>query len=236
MALVVLLALVASAGMLAALRLLLRWVRRRHRYSPWPEVGWLTPEESPLGRRVLDCRGYCKLMPGPPRDKIVERFQALRRMSLEQLRDCLPEGSDPAGYELSWDFNEGEALRLRAGFHATDVEDRWLIRYAHGRLYFQRSWTGVLVYVAEIRPEHGGARLTRLWLRGSDSACPEQRLLHIAIVRYLIDSHLLGRLAAVPVPSDLASEPLKMALFAFSIAGRRGEYAEPFYPDSAPPH
>jgi hypothetical protein len=125
-------------------------------------------------------------------------------------------------------------VRLRAGYKASALEDRWIIRHERGRLGFQRSWTGALVYVAELCDDgDDGGRITRLWLRASDSETPEQSALHVALVRYLIDSHLLQRTAAVPVPAELAGDPMKMALFAFRIGGRHAEYAEPFWPNAA---
>lgn len=224
----------------------LRRLRAMRRYSDIPEVRWIGAGESPLGRRVLDCRGYCKLMPGPSRERVAARFTQTREAPLQELLGQLPEGAAADdGRPLGWRFNEGERRRLEAGFPAAakdaDEEDRWIIRYGEGRLYFQRSWTGALIYVAELEPDGSGARVTRLWLRQRDQG-PEESFhepyalpaLHEAIARYLIDSHVLGRTAAVPVPAELVGEPQKMALFAFSIAGRRGEFAEPFWPRHEP--
>jgi hypothetical protein len=222
------LGLCALALALSTCRWLYAEVRRRRRWSDLPEVHWTRAEDSPFGRRVLDCRGYCKLMPPPDHEKLARGYEETRKSSVASLAGQLPEDAHPGGVKVYWRYARSDLARLRAGFHPHSIDDRWIIRYTEGRIYLQRSWTGALIYVAEL--SEGDQAIVRVFLRRSDADTEEQTALSLALVRYLLDSHVLGRQATVPVPGDLAEEPLKMALFAFSIAGRYGEYAEPFWP------
>ncbi len=202
----------------------------RDRWSDLPDLKWLDPADSPLHRRVLDCRGHCRLQRVDTTDpKIVDGFRRTQGSSISTVSGKLPEGAHPAGHPVRWAFTavQGPALLTPCLPHA--LEDKWLIRHAGGRLHFQRSWTGKLIYVAELSANDKGAYINRIWLRDGEARTDEQRTLALALCRYLIDSHLLGLPAAVPVPADLAVDPYKMAIFAFSMAGRRGDYAEPHF-------
>jgi hypothetical protein len=200
-----------------------------------PEVHWVDAAASPLHRRVLDCRGYCRLQRVDTTDaKILEGFRRMQESSVQPLTGQLPQGADPAGHPVHWPLGFAQVPALLTSCMPATLEDKWTIRHSEGRLYFQRSWTGKLIYVAEIQVDPAtetggepGATVTRVWLRDGEARSEEQRDLAIALCRYLIDSHLLGVPAAVPVPVDLSAEPHKMAVFAFSMAGRRGDYAEP---------
>lgn len=207
---------------------LLRLRAQRRRWSDLPEARWLSAAESPLGRPVVDCRGYARLMPCPDSPELRARFARTRRAPVARLCGSLPEGAAPEGQAVAWEFPPADVARLRAGFAAATLDDRWLIRHRGGRLYFQRSWSGALGYVAELGPRG----ITRVWLRRGAEEGAGQQALSLRLLRFLIDSHLLDRPAAVPVPVDLAEDPLKMAHFAFGIAGPRGIYAEAFPPPS----
>jgi hypothetical protein len=98
------------------------------------------------------------------------------------------------------------------------------------RVYFRRSWTGQLVFMANFRRiPTAGAELTRIWVTGDDPFGRQSPEYIAAYVRHLIDTHLLGILTPFPIPPDFPrGDDRKIAAFVFHSVGRRGWLAEHF--------
>jgi hypothetical protein len=56
-------------------------------------------------------------------------------------------------------FTEAEFLRLKRGFEAESMEDRWHIFFKEPWLHFVRSWTGFCIYKVRLKKGETGGRV-----------------------------------------------------------------------------
>lgn len=61
--------------------------------------------------------------------------------------------SDPHKIEYEMRFNEDQFQKICMGFVPEEMEDKWFIYYEDGWLYCHRSWTGALLFQAQIIKE-----------------------------------------------------------------------------------
>lgn len=137
---------------------------------------------------------------------------------LDQLASGLP--GDGWSTMVDWPFDEFELLRIRAGFTPSAMEDKWRIlsREEAGTLsvYFRRSWTNDLVFVAEIKD----GRASRL-SHAKGCFAPE------LTVRAILDGYLLGRTCVLTAPRALGTDKSGLMSYGISVAGRRCDFVEP---------
>ena len=196
--------------------------------SDLPEVHWLLGEDSPTGRKVLDCRDYALGVHLTTSDKeAAERFTRLTESDGSELDGQSPK--DSWLVDVDWDFEYDQVALIESGMRAQTTEDLWMIDCRGERLYFRRSWTGQLMFMTNFHlVPTVGARITRIWVTGKDQfgkASPEYAE---AYVRHLIDTHLLGILTPFPIPPDFPENEKEIAAFVFHSVGRRGWLAEYF--------
>ena len=188
--------------------------------GPRLSATWLRGADSPFGMDVLDCREACGSTRSASSDQeVAVGFLALRSSDGRQHRGRLPEGAWSAVCDLSFPYH-GER-RDGTVFGADEMEDKWDIHLYGDRLYFSRSWTGVLVYVAAAAFDPNSVRLTTIWVAGG---LDRDATYHVAVVDYLVKSHLFRMRAPHPFPRDLRNDPGMLALFSFSQYGRRAAY------------
>ncbi|MBI5868865.1 MAG: hypothetical protein HZB43_11375 [candidate division Zixibacteria bacterium] len=193
-----------------------------------PEVHWLLGEDSPTGRKVLDCRAYALGVHLTTQDKAAaEKFAVLTLSDGSELEGKSPDNSWLV--DVDWEFEYDQLSALTAGMRAQTTEDLWMIDFRDDRLYFRRSWTGQLVFMTNFHMVPTvGAEITRIWVTDKDQfgkASPEYAA---AYVRHLIDTHLLGILTPFPIPPDFPENEKEIASFVFHSVGRRGWLAEYF--------
>jgi len=197
--------------------------------SELPPLKWLNGEDSPIGRKVLDCRSYALGFQFTTTDK--ETAATFARL-------CDSDGSELEGQSpdnswliaVDWDFDFEQAEMIATGMRAQTTEDLWMIDCRGNRLYLRRSWTGQLVFMLNFRRvPTDGAQITRIWVTGDDPFGQQSPEYITAYVRHLIDTHLLGILAPFPIPPDFPKDDdQKIAAFVFHSVGRRGWLAEYF--------
>lgn len=95
------------------------------------------------------------------------------------------------------------------------MEEKWDIYLYDGRVYFSRSWTGTLAFVAELTEDDDALRIARIWAPGSNEPTHSVRQ-----VDYLVKSHLYKRRVPHPLPDDLEKDPDVVAMYSFSQYGR----------------
>jgi hypothetical protein len=61
-------------------------------------------------------------------------------------------------------FTQAEFLRLKRGFVAESMEDRWDIFFKDPWLTFVRSWTGFCIYKARLEKSDEGYRIGDVWV------------------------------------------------------------------------
>lgn len=59
-------------------------------------------------------------------------------------------------FDLDWDLNQNQLEKLKIGFAASDMDQKWNIYFDHGKLYLHRSWTGSCIYIADILEKNDG--------------------------------------------------------------------------------
>jgi hypothetical protein len=195
-----------------------------------PEVRWLLGEDSPTGRKVLDCRDYALGVHLTTADKeAAEKFMRLTQSSGSELDGKTP--ADSWLVDVDWDFEYDQAALISSGMRAQTTEDLWMADCRNDRLYFRRSWTGQLMFMTNfLSIPTVGAQITRIWVTGRDQFAKASPEYAAAYVRHLIDTHLLGILTPFPIPPDFPEDEKEIAAFVFHSVGRRGWLAEYFQP------
>jgi hypothetical protein len=183
-------------------------------------VEWMSEQDSPFGIKVLDCRPVATTMVSTTSDrKIAKTFARLRSSLGEHHRERQP--NNPGRVSCSLEYPHIGEHKDGPIFVAPEMDDKWDIYLYDGRLFFSRSWTGELHFVVDIELEPPTARVTSItadaqFLEGDSTYV-------IAVVDFLIKSHLYKVVVPHPLPSDWSKEPAgRLALLSFSQYGRRG--------------
>jgi len=198
------------------------WVKRLVGVKdPLAGVRWISAGENPFGVEVLDCRSFSESVVAMTGDKkVAETYALLRSSSGEQHRGRAPEDSKPCDCDLRYPHRG--ATRDGPLFKSDVMEDKWDIYLYDGHLYFARSWTDDLVYRADIAFGDDDATVNAVEARRE--LVEGDPAYAIAVVDYLIRSHLYGDLALHPLPKTLADDQRQLAIFSFSQYGRRGVF------------
>jgi len=189
--------------------------------DPLSTVRWVSASDNPLGVDLLDCRSFSQSMLAVTKDpKIAESYATLRGSSGEHYRGRTPEDSKTCDCDLRYP-HQGDT-RDGPIFKAEVMEDKWDIYLYDGDLYFARSWTGELEYRAKIVIREDGAHVIAVTARAAlDEADPSYS---VAVVDYLIRSHLYRLPVPHPLPESIGKDPRQLALFSFSRYGRHGRF------------
>lgn len=190
------------------------------RSDPLAGVRWIPSAENPFGVDILDCRSFTQKMlafTGDP--QVAENFSALRGSKGEQYRGRTPNHSQRYACDLRYPPYDSES-REGPVFKAQEMEDKWDIYLYEGHLYFVRSWTGHLEYRAEIvfHPDSSNV----IAIEGPKAFVEGDASYAVAVVDYLIRSHI-GRMPIPhPLPRPTVQDPRELAIFSFQQYGRRG--------------
>jgi hypothetical protein len=150
--------------------------------------------------------------------RVATRFTQLRESQGEHCR-----GRDPENAMFTECRLEYPRLALnRDGplFQAGEMEEKWDIFCIEETLYFARSWSGDLVYKASVVIEHSQAVITQIAARGSSENHHPEGV--IAVVDYLIKSHVYGLVAPHPLSPARQTSPEELAYWSFGRFGCRG--------------
>lgn len=177
---------------------------------------WIPADESRFGIEVFDCGAFCQSMASMSSDpNVAARFVGLRSSSGEEYRGKLPPKPVAIDCNLAYPFSdESQDGPL---FKADVMEDKWDIYLYDDCLYFARSWTGQLNYVAAVRFEQDEARLRSVTV---SSKCNPDPRFTIGTVDYLIKSHIYRQLLPHPQPLQFPRDPKSVTMFSFSQFGR----------------
>ncbi len=193
-----------------------------------PKVEWLNGEDSPTGRKCLDCRAYALGVQLVTKDsEALERFADNTQSDGSELEGKSPDKAWLV--DVKWEFDFEQIDAMVNGMRPQVAEDMWMIDCRGSRMYFRRSWTGQLVFMTNLnRVPAGGATITRIWVPGEDPFDKQSPEYLAAYVKHLIETHLLGNLTPFPIPPDFPKDDEKIAQFVFHSVGRRGWLAEYF--------
>lgn len=148
-------------------------------------------------------------------------FVALRNDNGRDLMGTRPDNSIETqcslSYPLAADAIDGPL------FKAVSMEEKWDIYLWKNALYFARSWTGSLAYVAEIHRTDGVAQMQRVI--ADRGACSEDASLARNQVDFLIRNHIYGQRVPHPLPAGMENDPETIGMYSFSLFGSRGHFA-----------
>jgi hypothetical protein len=182
-----------------------------------PVCRWLaqTDEANPFEIDGYDCSSFVSSMISVTADQqIAETFAALRNSMGAENAGKLPKAPHEVAASLEYPYDGPVADGPL--FKAAQMEHKWDIYLYGDRLYFCRSWTGMLTYVAEFSLGDSNLKIVRVWMSGDDAHTTE---FAIRDIDYLIKSHLYGRRVPHPLPNEIAHDPENVALYSFSQYG-----------------
>jgi hypothetical protein len=208
-------------GLLSKLRSLFhKPPAKRNTTSALERLAWLESHENPFGVRVLDCRPVAETFLSATEDPALVRFfGSPESRSGEQFRGQHPPEAIRVPCSLAYPL--AQALPEGPLFLAGVMEEKWNIYCFGGALYFVRSWTGQLLYVAQLAEVPGELHVVEVEAWPGNVVGSEQMAVHQ--VDYLIKSHLFNQVAPHPVPPLPSAKD--MAIWSFSQYGRRGLFA-----------
>ncbi len=187
-----------------------------------PDLKWLDRDQNPYNIRCLDVRSFTTVMISTAADqKQALKFQELRRSRGDHLQGKIPDKAAHIDCQLRYP-HQG-STRDGALFMAKEMEDKWDIFLFEGKLYFSRSWSGVLVYRAAI-----AFMETQAIISDIDSlqvGVQGGAWLAICAVDFLVKSHLYRREAPHTVPPSVPDDDMGIAAYSFREYGRWASYA-----------
>lgn len=209
-----------------------RFASKRKRHIPsevFDQLRWIEADDNPFNVKIFDCRPYALAMISFSDDKkVAEHFALSRSSEGEQYRGSTPANSVHVECKLRYPVLK----EIREGpiFKAREMEDKWDIYFYDGYLYFVRSWTGDLSFKAKGVIENLEITIPFMEVR-SDTLIGDETFI-IKQVDFLIKSHLCGLNVPHPLPQGLPSDPEAIAMYSFSVFGRKGLFAT--YEDTIP--
>jgi hypothetical protein len=203
--------------------LLLRRPPKSWRTPPNPHelaetLEWREGSRSPNGRRVLWVQHASRtLLSMTQSTEGAAFFGSNCAVDPEELAHRLPEGATETS--VHWPIAQDEGIQLLLWYRPEVMEDKWLIvpipSSSGIRLFFLRSWTGVLVYVLE----WDKSAVHTIWAAEGDRLAEP-------MLRALMDGYLLGKPLIVPAPSELGDDKLKLLMHGIQWAGRHCDAVE----------
>lgn len=203
------------------------WLKRifRARSDPpvdqQPVLCWLHADENPFGVETLDCTPVTQEYVSTSGDpSIAESYARLRTSTGEEYRGIQPKEAVRIDCNLVYP-HEDQEHQEGAVFKSEQMEDKWDIYHYDRRFFFVRSWTGQLVYVAELSFQQDRVGVFSILRQG---AFEESEGHTIRVVDYLIKSHIYRIPAPHPLPADLDRDPQSLALYSLQMYGRRCQF------------
>lgn len=182
-----------------------------------PVCQWLAKGDpaNPFVIDGYDCLSFVSSMISVTADQqIAETFAELRNSMGAENAGTLP--NDPKEVAASLEYPYDGPVADGPLCKAAQMEHKWDIYLYGDRLYFCRSWTGMLTYVAEFSVGASSLKIARVWVSGD---CADTSDFAIREIDYLIKSHLYGRQVPHPLPDEIARDPEDVALYSFSQYG-----------------
>jgi hypothetical protein len=130
----------------------------------------------------------------------------------------LPEARAELGFSQSYSTEEFE--RIKRGLIPQEMEDKWFIFFEEPCLYFHRGWTGMCIYVIRFEVSETGASVVESWVnRDPEQYGKTDTEYDRAIVKFLIEALLLGKLVDFPIPGNVRAKTPR-GLYQHHLVGR----------------
>jgi hypothetical protein len=98
----------------------------------------------------------------------------------------------PQKIAIDLSFTQNQFEKIKQGFLPEAMEDKWVIYYSRGTLYFHRSWTGYRIYTAKMLRHKSGYAIREFYVeRNADIYSNTDDKEDVATITFLI-ANLLG--------------------------------------------
>lgn len=188
------------------------------------ELPWIRYDQNPYGVPLLDLRPITFQLGS---DIAEEALKHLDSYSLEDgasFSGLSVETENGKDRFVTCELRYETAGKLYPGslFVPQTPEDRWAIFFDGAYLYFIRSWSKELVAKARVILEENTLVICEIEgaILDSDFETENQT---IALVNFLMLSHVLNETAPLPLLNELESEPNRAAVWGFSLFGHRAK-------------
>jgi hypothetical protein len=120
----------------------------------------------------------------------------------------------------SWTFTRKEFEQMKYGLIPTQMEDKWFIYYEDCWLHFHRSWTGYCIYQVEFNACDDFIEVLQILVsKDLEQYRESSDEYDLMLLKYMIDSFLLGKVVEFPYEEDFDSE-VTSALYRHHLIGR----------------
>lgn len=184
--------------------------------APIPEVRWLGKDDpkNPFTVDGYDCR-IVRDMQSITTDKdVAATFIALRRSVGQNHSGQLPASATAIEHRLVYPCG---GIADGVVFKSKQMEQKWDIYLYGDRLYFCRSWTDALVFVATFSTTADSLAIETIWAAAEAMEGGREHV--VRQVDYLIKSHLFRRVVPHPLPDMLQKDPSSIGLYSFNQFG-----------------
>ena len=188
------------------------------------ELPWIRYDQNPYGVPLLDLRPITFQLGSDIEDVALKHLDSYSMEDGASFSGLSPEIIDGQDRFVSCDLRYQTDGKLYPGslFVPQTPEDRWAIFFDGTYIYFVRSWSRTLVAKAKVEQHDNEIQLTEIEGTIIDSGIETENQT-IALVNFLMLSHVLNETAPVPLLNELESEPNRAAVWAFSIFGHRAK-------------
>ena len=126
-----------------------------------------------------------------------------------------------ANLRLAAAYSSIEFEQVVRGVTPLEMEDKWDITFEDPWLYFHRSWTGICIYGLRFERSVMGASVVESWVNSDPAQYSTTSTEYDqAVVRFLIDTLMLGKHADLPVPPGETLTGLTKAIYEHAVVGR----------------
>lgn len=172
--------------------------------------------ENPFDANGYDCLAFVRSMLSTTQDPAVANSYVAQRASDGRDRIGLfPPDTVALDCRLAYALDE--AIDDGAVFKASHMEEKWDIYLYEDRLYFCRSWTGALSFVAHCTTTDNQLLITQIMASSSGTGMDYRHT--VRQVDYLVRSHLMRQAIPHPLPAGMDRDPKAVGLFSFSQYG-----------------
>jgi hypothetical protein len=183
---------------------------------------WLEPAHTPFGCSVFDTREIATQMRSTSKDsRTAATFLAMRNSNGADLRELLPTEGLAVPCDLSYPLHE---LPIDGPlFKASRMEEKWDIYLWGGAIYFTRSWTGSLAFVAHLSEARDRFHVERI--TADRQVTGESPHLARRQVDFILRAHYYDQQIPHPLPDELPEDASAIVNYSFAMYGARGLYA-----------
>ncbi|WP_394780447.1 hypothetical protein [Undibacterium sp.] len=181
-------------------------------------------EANPFVVDGYDCLSFVRAMKAGAADPAVARsFAEFRKVTGSSYAGQFPADAVEIASTLEY---PGEQVRDGMLYKAGQMEQKWDMYLYREHLYFCRSWTGALVYVAAFAMANGKITVDKIW--AAREALADDSGFAVQEVDYLIKSHVMQAREPHPLPPELPHDAEIIGQYSFSQYGNMccfGTYA-----------